>query len=236
MPSIEILNSVPLFPAVNLKETIAFYNDLGFANVYKGKERAKAYAVMNNGIFEFHLYTYKKLPVPTPTNSHLFEVNDVDAIYNLFMDHYKAAHGKVPARTGLSRVSIPKTLTHDRRFTVTDPNGNYLIFVQTDIHSNLEATTKLEQVYQRSHTLAYSRESPREAVAVLDHALTQVDLSEESPELLFLAYVLLMDNYQVLENFAASENYYQLATELYDSLEGIDSEYLDDAIETYENY
>lgn len=112
------------------------------------------------------------------------------------MNHYKSVHGKVLARTGLGRMGIPKTLEDDRQFTITDPNGNYLIFIQTNIHSDLQATTKLEQVYLGSHTLAYSKERPPEAVKVLDHAFTHhIDSSQESAEILFQAYVMLMDNY-----------------------------------------
>lgn len=237
MSDFRVISSVPLLPAVDLKETVAFFNALGFTNIYDNKERAGGYAVMDNGIFTFHLYTYKKLPIPTPTNMHLFELDNVDGLYDLFMAKYKAVHGKVPPRSGLPRVGIPKTLNADRRFSITDPNGNQFIFVQPFEKKNHQIKSRFEKLYWESNILAYSHESPSEAIRMLEAAFKRTkDLEAESPNLVFQAYVLLMDSYLLLEDREKAAEYYDHAKFWFEKIEHSKDEYLRDAIKQYKSF
>lgn len=246
MAHIQIKQSIPLLPAVDIKATIAFYEDLGFVNTYanqeqsdsyQNKKRSGSYAVMDNSFFAFHLYTYKKLPVPTPTNAYLYSVENVDDLYNLFMDHYKSIHGKVPPRNGLGRVGVPKTLDADRRFTVTDPNGNYFIFAQVHSEEDHQVKTHLERVYWTSHTLTYSRETPLDAIRMLEGAMDRTkNLNQESPNSVFQSFVLLMDSYALLDNPEKAREYYGKASDWFEKIESDETDYLNDAIQQFQSF
>lgn len=237
MNDFHVKNSVPLLPAVDLKETVAFFKDLGFTNIYDSKERAGGYAVMDNGIFTFHLYTYKKLPVPTPTNMHLFEMDNVDGLYTFFMTKYKAVHGKVPPRSGLPRVGIPKSLNSDRRFSITDPNGNQFIFVQPFEKKDHHIQSRFEKLYWESNTLAYSHESPSEAIKMLEAALKRTEnLAAESSNIVFQAYVLLTDSYLLINDRDKAAECYEQAKYWFKKIERTEDEYLGDAIKQYQNF
>lgn len=80
--------------------------------------------------FSFHLYTYKRLPIPIPTNSNLISIFGVVEFDTQIRIHYKNIHEKSPARSGLPRIGTPKSLNFDRRFSVTDPNRNYFDVVE----------------------------------------------------------------------------------------------------------
>lgn len=237
MTDFHVKNSVPLLPAVDLKETVAFYKDLGFANLYEDEIRAGGYAVMDNGYFTFHLYTYKKLPIPTPTNMHLYEIENIDALYELFMAKYKAVHGKVPPRNGLPRVGIPKNLNADRRFSITDPNGNQFIFVQPFEKKDHQIKTRFEKLYWESNTLAYSHEIPTEAIEMLESAFKKTEnLESESPNIVFQAFVLLMDNYALLDAKKMADFYYTKAAAWFERIDNTEDGYLQDAIEQYKSF
>lgn len=237
MTNIQVKHSIPLLPVVDLKATVAFYQGLGFTNIYKSGTRSSAYAVMDNGFFAFHLYTYKKLPVPTPTNTHLYSLNNVDALYDYFMNHYKSIHGKVPPRNGLGRIGIPKTLDSDRRFTITDPNGNYFIFSQSHSEEDHPINTHLERVYWTSNTLTYSRETPLDAIRMLEGAIGGLEsLNQESPNIVFQSFVLLMDSYALLDKAEKARENYVKANEWFAKIENDETDYLNDAIQQYQGF
>lgn len=237
MTDFHVKNSVPLLPAVDLKETVAFYKDLGFVNQYENEKRSGGYAIMDNSFFAFHLYTYKKLPIPTPTNMHLYELDNVDALYDFFMAKYKEVHGKVPPRNGLPRVGIPKSLNADRRFSVTDPNGNHFIFVQPFEKKDHHIQTQFEKLYWESNTLAYSHESPSEAIRMLEAAFKRAnDLEKESPNIVFQAFVLLTDNYLLLEDKETAAHYYEKAHDWVSKIERTEDEYLKDALKQFDSF
>lgn len=238
MNDFHVKNSIPLLPAVDLKETVAFFKDLGFTNIYENEERAGGYAIMDNGVFTFHLYTYKKLPVPTPTNMHLYEMENVDALYTHFMEHYRNIHGKVPPRSGLPRVGIPKSLNSDRRFSITDPNGNQFIFVQPFEKKDHHIQSRFEKLYWESNTLAYSHESPTEAIRMLEAAFKRTEnLEAESPNIVFQAYVLLTDIYLLINDREKAAEYYEQARQWFDKLTpSKNDDYLNDSIAQYHSF
>lgn len=237
MADFRIKNSIPLLPAVDLKATIAFYKDLGFKNIYGDKERSGGYAVMDNQHFIFHLYTFKQLPVPTPTNMHLIEVEHIDDLYNLLMTNYKAVHGKVPPRNGLPRVGIPKNLNSDRRFSLTDPNGNQFIFVEGYEKVDHHIQSRFEKLYWESNTLAYSHESPFEAIRMMESGLKRVgNLEDESANIVFQALVLLMDCHVLLDDKVVTKQYFDQTTDWFNKIDDNGDQYLVDAIKQFNEY
>ncbi|WP_207940395.1 hypothetical protein DOK78_002120 [Enterococcus sp. DIV2402] len=237
MSQIKIQKVVPALPAVNLKETIAFYKNLGFTNIYENNIRSNGYAVMVNDYLEFHIYTYKKLEIPTPTNTYLYQVNNVDALHTMLATQYKEAVGKKLPRTGLPRMGVPKSLNFDRRFSLTDMNGNNFIFLEVFEQKNEHhIKTRFEKLYWESNTLAYSHESPIEAKKMLETAIKRQNLQNEQPSIIFQAYVLLVDCSFLLGNIEKAKIYYQEATNWLEKVTAPTDEYFADAIIQYEKY
>lgn len=89
MEQIQLEASILLLPDISLKETDAFFEELGFKNIYKSNERSSAYAVIENVFCPFICTFIKKMVVPTPTNMTLIQVNNVNAAYDLVASSYK---------------------------------------------------------------------------------------------------------------------------------------------------
>ncbi|MBO0461886.1 hypothetical protein JZO83_08985 [Enterococcus sp. DIV1298c] len=237
MNEIIVKKSVPLLPAVSMEQTVAFYKELGFTNRYENKKRSRGYAIMDNGYLNFQLYSYKKLTVPTPTNMYLYEVENIDSLYELFISNYKQIHGKVPPRNGLPRVGIPKNLDADRRFSITDPNGNHFIFSQPYSHKREHSDkSRFEKLYWESNTLAYSHESPIEAKKMLESAISRADLQSELPEVVFQVYVLLTDVSILLGDTKSAKKYYSDASHWFGKIGNQTVEDLADSIEQYQRF
>lgn len=60
MEQIQLEASIPLLPVISLKETEAFFEDLGFKNIYKDNERSSAYAVMETSLSFCNLTKQKR--------------------------------------------------------------------------------------------------------------------------------------------------------------------------------
>lgn len=208
----QISATLPVFPAKDFKATVKFFRNLGFKNQYEEK-RSGGYAVLQYHELVFHLFAYKKLPVPTPTNILLVMVENVDALHDALQANFKENTGKKLSRSGLPKMSLPRDLNSDRRFTLTDPNGNYFIFAQSYEKKTADGMTQLEKLYRESNTLAYSHESPQEAIKMMTRGLERSNLAEENDWVIFQAYVLLADMYALEENFQESHAYLQKATE-----------------------
>jgi len=229
---------IPLLPAVSMKDTVQFYKDLGFVNTYEGEERSSNYAVMINDYLEIHIYGYKKLAIPTSTNSYLYKVEDVDTFYELLKSNFKKANGKFLSRTGLPRIGMPRYLKYDRRFTITDPKGNYLIFAE-EYEAKVERPikTKFEELYWESHTLAYSHESPLEAKKMLERAISRADLQQENPNIVFQCFVLLTDAALLLNNPEDYKIYLEKSSHFFNKLENkeLDKNLLE-SIKQFQNF
>lgn len=228
---------VPLLPAVDIKATIHFFEDLGFQNIYKKQPRSGSYAVMRNDYLKFHLYTYKKLEIPTPTNMYLFEIENIDEFHQHLETTYQENVGKKPSRSGLPRMGTPKSLNFDRRFSLTDPNGNHFIFVEPyPQKADHKIQTKFERIYWESNTLAYSHESPLEAAKMMQAGISRYNLADEQPQFVFQAYVLLVDCFVLLGKTASAQVFYLQAQKFQPQSRNIDDKYLQDALEQFQKY
>ncbi|WP_091050093.1 glyoxalase [Glycomyces sambucus] len=128
--------TVPLLPCASGEETTAFYKSLGFAVTYE-QYRPYLYLVFELSGFALH---YGKAPKGIdPANEDaggcLVMVDDVAAYHAAFTAAMRAAHGKVLA-TGLPRLT--RYRPGATRFTLMDPNGNSIVFIQRDEPMELE--------------------------------------------------------------------------------------------------
>ncbi|MGX7205068.1 VOC family protein [Enterococcus pingfangensis] len=218
----KISATLPTVPAKDFAATVQFFKNLGFVNQYKDQERSGGYAVMQYHELVFHLFAYKKLEIPTPTNIVLVIVENVDDLYATLQKNFQESTGKKLSRSGLPKMSLPRDLNSDRRFTLTDPNGNYFIFAQSHEKKIAAEMTRLEKLYKESNTLAYSHESPREAIQMMTRALAKSDLAKESDWVIFQAYVLLADMYALAEDEPQFRDYLQQATKQLEKLPAVD--------------
>lgn len=108
-----ILSTIPILPALNLAETLAFFDRLGFATVHVFSDE---YAITQRGGVEIHFWACEDRNIPD--NSACFiRVTSIDRLYYEFV-------GK-----GIQQVSPPENKPWgEREFSVIDPNGNLLRF------------------------------------------------------------------------------------------------------------
>jgi hypothetical protein len=128
--------TVPMLPCVSSEETTAFYRALGFDVTYE-MYKPYLYLVFAMSGFELH---YKKAPEGIdPANEDaggcLVAVDDVASYHAAFTAAMRASYGKVLAK-GLPRIT--RYRPGASRFTLLDPTGNSIIFIQRDEPEDLE--------------------------------------------------------------------------------------------------
>lgn len=213
-----IEKTIPMLPAKDFKETLQFYKNLGFVNDYENKKRSGGYAVLRYEAFVFHLFTYKRLEVPTPVNMISVQVKSCDALYEAFQQQFFANTDSKLKRTGLPKISLPRDLNSDRRFTITDPNGNHFFFFEPYSKKEDDSNTRLEKLYRESNTLAYSHESPIEAAKMMSAGIEKSDLTKEDPLVVFRSFLLLADMYSLLEQTDLAKEHWQKTKTWYNNV------------------
>jgi len=127
--------TVPMLPCVAPEETLAFWRALGFAVTY---EQTKPYLYLAFRWRGFDLH-YGRAPgnlQPSEnTGGCLVMVDTVAPYHAAFTEAMRRTYGKVLAK-GLPRIT--RYRPGASRFTVTDPSGNSIIFIQRDEPAELE--------------------------------------------------------------------------------------------------
>ena len=118
--------AIPILKYVAIDATLVFWETLGFKITYR-QYRPYKYAVVERKGCHLHFYYQKSADILTPHNGCLIIVNDIQNIYQEFCIGLKRKLGSVPS-SGLPRISRMKPM--GTRFTITDPSGNSVIFVQ----------------------------------------------------------------------------------------------------------
>jgi catechol 2,3-dioxygenase-like lactoylglutathione lyase family enzyme len=128
--------TVPMLPCVSAEETTAFYRALGFAVTYE-MHRPYLYLMFAMSGFELHYGKAPKGidPADEDAGGCLVMVDDVAAYHAAFTAAMRAAHGKVLAK---GRPRITRYRPGATRFTLVDPTGNSIVFVQRDEPVELE--------------------------------------------------------------------------------------------------
>jgi hypothetical protein len=110
--------AVPILPSRDLRETLAFYEALGFENRGAPPEQWD-YLILGRGALELHFYAMPEVdPLTTAASCYLF-VDDADAL------HAEWSSAVVPDRPTGSRIQGPQTTDYEmREFAVVDRSGN----------------------------------------------------------------------------------------------------------------
>lgn len=149
---------IPILPCQSIKEQAAFYKNLGF-KVNEIFTSPNPYVILEYGPFEIHFYGSKKTEPSENPNMCFVRVEDVDGIYDTFITNYKKNTGTIP-RSGIPRITKPRDLDNDRRFTITDIGGNTL-FIGTPIKANFYRTIENKEYaenFKILYDLMYSKE------------------------------------------------------------------------------
>ncbi|WP_327003395.1 glyoxalase [Dactylosporangium sp. NBC_01737] len=128
--------TVPLLPCTAPEETLAFWRALGFTVTYEQKKPYLYLALRWSG-FELH---YSRAaagvdPAQEATGGCLVLVDAVAPYHAAFVAAMRAAHGKILVK-GLPRIT--RFRPGASRFTVMDPSGNSIIFIQRDEPGEVE--------------------------------------------------------------------------------------------------
>jgi catechol 2,3-dioxygenase-like lactoylglutathione lyase family enzyme len=201
---------VPVLPTRNLKETLGFYNALGFQTTHE-QHAPYVYGAIKLGGIELHFVALKSLEVGQESGHIcLVMVRDVNAIHQAFTRGIKARFGK-QLRSGIPRMGGVNALSKDRRFNLIDPNGNRLIVIQTLEKAAKKPksarTTPLAKAISAARLDAYSRDAPAIAAEWFDKALEQI--KDKPSSVLFRAFVLradiaaMLDDQPTLEQFVS---------------------------------
>ncbi|CAL9571736.1 hypothetical protein SUDANB121_04881 [Nocardiopsis dassonvillei] len=127
---------VPVLPCASAEETLDFFLSLGFEVTYRQTRPYLYLAFRWSGV---HLH-YGRAPggldpAREESGGCLVMVDDIAAYHAALVASARAARGRVPVR-GLPRIT--RYRPGASRFTVMDPSGNMIIFIQRDEPEELE--------------------------------------------------------------------------------------------------
>ncbi len=128
--------TVPLMPCASVEETLAFYEALGFEATYK-QSRPYVYLALRWSGFQLHFGPAPKDLDPTRegSGSCLVMVDAVAPYHAAFVAAMRRVYGKVLA-SGVPRIT--RYRPGASRFTLIDPSGNSILFIQRDEPAELE--------------------------------------------------------------------------------------------------
>lgn len=128
--------TVPLLPCPAPEETLAFWRALGFEVTYE-QMRPYVYLVVQWSGFALHYGPAPKGldPAREQTGGCLVMVDAVAPYHAVFTEAMRGAYGKVLVK-GLPRIT--RYRAGASRFSVVDPSGNTITFIQRDEPQDLE--------------------------------------------------------------------------------------------------
>ncbi|GIF47116.1 hypothetical protein DFJ67_7256 [Asanoa ferruginea] len=166
--------TVPLLPCVAPEETLAFWRALGFATIWE-QHKPYLYLALRWRGFELHYGRAAEGvdPAAETTGGCLVMVDEVAPYHAEFAAAMRRAHGKVLAK-GLPRIT--RYRPGASRFTVMDPSGNSIIFIQRDEPAELEyggdkSLQGLARVLDNARILREFKDDDRAAFRALNSGL-----------------------------------------------------------------
>lgn len=164
--------TVPVFPYVSFDDTLAFYRALGF-RVTHDQRKPYVYGAVQLGTVHVHFHGARKADTPHGFSSCLVMVPNVAPVHRRFADGLRAAFGKIPL-VGLPRIT--RLRKGQTRFTVYDPSGNSLAFINhdepdIDYEAGGQAQSKLGLAIENAAFLRDTFHNDKAAAKVLDTAL-----------------------------------------------------------------
>jgi hypothetical protein len=128
--------TVPLMACASVEEMLAFYEVLGFEATYK-QSKPYVYLALEWSGFQLHFGPAPKGldPAREESGGCLVMVDAVAPYHAAFVAAMRKAYGKVLS-SGLPRIT--RYRPGASRFTLIDPSGNSIIFIQRDEPAELE--------------------------------------------------------------------------------------------------
>ncbi|GHE74794.1 glyoxalase [Streptomyces vinaceus] len=128
--------TVPILPCLSVEDTLEFYESLGFEVTYK-QTRPYVYLALRWSGFELHFGKAPEGldPAREDGGACLVMVDSAAPYHAAFVRAMRSTHGKVLA-TGRPRIT--RYRPGASRFTLVDPSGNSIVFVQRDEPMELE--------------------------------------------------------------------------------------------------
>ncbi|MDH2429372.1 glyoxalase [Sphaerisporangium sp. TRM90804] len=128
--------TVPLMPCASVEEMSAFYESLGFEATYK-QSRPYVYLALRWSGFQLHFGPAPKGldPAREESGGCLVMVDAVQPYHEAFAAAMRRVHGKVLS-SGVPRIT--RYRPGASRFTLIDPSGNSIVFIQRDEPEEVE--------------------------------------------------------------------------------------------------
>ncbi|MDP9869132.1 MULTISPECIES: glyoxalase [Streptosporangium] len=128
--------TVPLMPCASVEETLAFYEALGFQATHK-QSRPYVYLALQWSGFQLHFGPAPKSldPAREESGGCLVMVDAVAPYHAAFVAAMRQVYGKVLS-SGLPRIT--RYRPGASRFTLIDPSGNSIIFIQRGEPADVE--------------------------------------------------------------------------------------------------
>ena len=115
-------SGIPILPSRNLRETLEFYERLGFENRGAQPPEVWNYLIIARGGIELHFFSMPEVDPLTTSAGCYLRVEDADAVH----DEWDATGVPTEAETG-SRLMAPRdTEWGMREFALVDRSGNLL--------------------------------------------------------------------------------------------------------------
>ncbi|MCU1643930.1 MAG: glyoxalase [Nocardia sp.] len=164
--------SVPMLWGGNLPETLDFYRTLGYTVTYE-QTRPYTYGAVHRSGFDLHFGpTPKDLDAQQANIGCLVLVDEVEPWHTEFTAALRTRYGKIPAR-GIPRIT--RFRPGQTRFTVVDPVGNTVIYIQRDEpdpdYGGSKELQGLARVLDNARVLRDSKNDDAAAVRVIDTGL-----------------------------------------------------------------
>jgi hypothetical protein len=159
---------IPMFQVKALDEILEFYEALGFQITYR-QDRPYFYATVQRGGINIHFVK------GTAASYCLVNVLNVGEYHKAFADGMRAKYGKVPSK---NHPRITRFKPGQTRFTVYDPAGNAIIFVNQDepdpdYDAYDESLSPLMQALENVKFLRDTYHDDKSAAQFLDKKLKQ---------------------------------------------------------------
>ncbi|MEU2035947.1 glyoxalase [Nocardia amamiensis] len=174
--------AVPQLWTGDLAGTLDFYKTLGYVVTHE-QTRPYIYGAVEDHGCALHFVTAPTGDIPAERAACLVMVDDVATRHQTFTTALRARYGKVPAK-GLPRIT--RFRPGQSRFTVVDPAGNQVIYIQRDEPMKLEyggskALNGLAKVLDNARILRDFKNDDKAAFRVLEVGLGRFRL--EAPRL-----------------------------------------------------
>ncbi len=171
--------TIPLLPCESLDDTLIFWQAMGFKVTYKQKAPNPYTSISYEDEYEIHFFGLKQLKPQDNYSGCLVIVPEVEQLHAMFVERLKTHLGKVPSK-GFPRLSRMKP--KQTRFTLTDINGNYVIFIKHGKEDDVAAQeylqpgqTSLQKALSTAARLRDFHNDDGMAAKVLDNALERVN-------------------------------------------------------------